>query len=99
MTGRGSLRYAQGERTIPGVSLLIGAVFFSCSIPAVGQNADSLKHRIDRKLDDCLGTAENQSTYGMIDCIRTASEEWDKELNTEYRKLLALLPTGGKAAL
>jgi uncharacterized protein YecT (DUF1311 family) len=53
-----------------------------------GQNRETEKHRIDQKVEQCLSVDSNQSTLGMIDCIRTAMEEWDAELNKYYNLLM-----------
>ena len=46
---------------------------------------------IDIALDDCLATGENQTTYGMIQCIDTAYAAWDVELNKNYKLLMSVL--------
>jgi len=42
---------------------------------------------IDSTLTLCLDSAQNQSTHGMLGCIRRAEEQYDKELNYYYKKL------------
>ena len=46
---------------------------------------------IDISLNDCLATGENQTTYGMIQCIDTAYAAWDVELNKYYKLLISVL--------
>lgn len=46
---------------------------------------------IDLKLEDCLSTGENQTTYGMIQCIDSAYNAWDAELNKNYKLLMSIL--------
>ena len=46
---------------------------------------------IDLKLEDCLSTGENQTTYGMIQCIDSAYTAWDAELNKNYKLLMSVL--------
>ncbi len=46
---------------------------------------------IDISLNDCLATGENQTTYGMIQCIDTAYAAWDVELNKYYKLLMSVL--------
>lgn len=46
---------------------------------------------IDISLNDCLATGENQTTYGMIQCIDTAYAAWDMELNKYYKLLMSVL--------
>ncbi len=60
---------------------------------------DDKQHPIDQKLDDCMGTQEGQTTYGMIDCLQKATDEWDSELNKVYKDLMAKLNEGQKAKL
>lgn len=44
---------------------------------------------IDKRLNDCL--EKNQTTIGMSECLTIAINEWDKELNDNYKKVMALL--------
>lgn len=53
-----------------------------------GQDMQTDKHPIDLKIEQCLSIDSNQSTFGMINCIRTAMEEWDTELNKYYSLLI-----------
>lgn len=46
---------------------------------------------IDLKLSDCLSIGENQTTYGMIQCIDSAYIAWDAELNKNYKLLMSVL--------
>lgn len=46
---------------------------------------------IDSTLTLCLDSAQNQSTHGMLDCIRRAEIQYDKELNYYYKKLMGIL--------
>jgi uncharacterized protein YecT (DUF1311 family) len=46
---------------------------------------------IDLKLEDCLSISENQTTYGMIQCIDSAYIAWDAELNKNYKLLMSVL--------
>ena len=56
-----------------------------------GQDKQKDKHPIDLKTEQCLSIDSNQSSFGMIDCIRTAMEEWDAELNKYYKLLMEIL--------
>ncbi len=47
------------------------------------------EHQIDEKLDQCLEA--DPTTFGMCNCISTAMEEWDSELNKYYKLLIAEL--------
>jgi uncharacterized protein YecT (DUF1311 family) len=58
---------------------------------AFGQDIQTNKHPIDLKTEQCLSIDSNQSTFGMINCIRTAMEEWDAELNKYYNLLMDTL--------
>ncbi|MFN3939603.1 MAG: lysozyme inhibitor LprI family protein [Chitinophagales bacterium] len=46
---------------------------------------------IDAALEACLEIADNQTTQGMIECVRTAEKAWDAEMNVAYRNLLSVL--------
>ncbi len=48
-------------------------------------------HPIDSDLENCLEKEENYTTRGMVKCIQSASERWDKELNVQYKTLGDLL--------
>lgn len=54
---------------------------------------------IDISLNDCLATGENQTTYGMIQCIDTAYIAWDVELNKYYKLLMSVLTEEEKEKL
>lgn len=54
---------------------------------------------IDINLTDCLATGENQTTYGMIQCIDTAYFAWDVELNKYYKLLMTVLTEEEKEKL
>lgn len=54
---------------------------------------------IDRKLEACLDVDSNQTTVGMIQCTNVAEEEWDKELNKNYKLLMRILSEEEKAKL
>ena len=54
---------------------------------------------IDINLTDCLATGENQTTYGMIQCIDTAYAAWDVELNKYYKLLMTVLTEEEKEKL
>jgi len=56
-----------------------------------GQEMQAEKHPIDLKIEQCLSVDSNQSTFGTINCIRTAMEEWDAELNKYYNLLMKTL--------
>jgi uncharacterized protein YecT (DUF1311 family) len=55
------------------------------------------EHPIDSILTVCLDS--NQSTQGMISCLQTAQESWDKELNKYYELLINVLSDEEKTAL
>jgi len=57
------------------------------------------KHSIDIELQKCFDSNENYSTKGMTECVITATESWDKELNKNYKILLGLLTDEQKEKL
>ena len=57
------------------------------------------KHPIDIEFQKCLDSKENFTTQGMTECVITATESWDKELNKNYKTLLGLLTDGRKVKL
>jgi len=70
-----------------------GLLFVLLTNVTIGQDKQSDKHPIDLKIEQCLSIDSNQSTFGMINCIRTAMEEWDAELNKYYKLLMETLTT------
>ena len=46
---------------------------------------------IDIQLGTCLESPDGMTTQGMVECIGTAYEAWDKALNEAYRSLMASL--------
>lgn len=55
-----------------------------------GQN-EIEEYIIDKHLMECLDSAENQTTAGMVQCAVRAKKEWSKELNKYYTLLLTIL--------
>jgi uncharacterized protein YecT (DUF1311 family) len=68
--------------------LITGTLFILFTNFTFGQESETEKHPIDIKVEECLAIQSNQSTIGMIDCIQTAMEEWDAELNKYYKLLM-----------
>ena len=72
-------------------------------IPAAAADArqqeqtEQTEHAIDKAMGVCID--RDPSTAGMTDCIFTAAEAWDKELNKNYNKLMAKLDAKGKQTL
>jgi uncharacterized protein YecT (DUF1311 family) len=62
--------------------LLAGAV----AGPAIAEDDP-----IDIRLGRCLDSPDGMTTQGMVECIGTAYEAWDKALNEAYRSLMASL--------
>jgi uncharacterized protein YecT (DUF1311 family) len=71
--------------------LITGMLLILLTKFAFGQDMQTVKHPIDQKIEECLSIDSNQSTFGMINCIRTAMEEWDAELNKYYNLLMETL--------
>ncbi len=63
------------------------------------QPASSALHPIDSAYQECLAIAENQTTYGMIECANRAYESWDAELNRIYKQLMGILQPKEKERL
>lgn len=55
--------------------------------------------QIDNELQNCLDSSKNYTTKGMIDCVSTATQKWDTELNKAYIELVDLLTTEQKEKL
>ena len=70
------------------ISLFVSLFFINISSKAQFYSDTTT---IDITLNDCLATGENQTTYGMIQCIDTAYAAWDAELNKNYKLLMSVL--------
>jgi uncharacterized protein YecT (DUF1311 family) len=68
---------------------------YLASIPSFAQST----HTVDNSLDECLAKTENQTTAGMTNCTALAADNWDKELNRAYKKLMAGLDAEEKQNL
>ena len=74
--------------------LTITGLFFILLTQLIfAQESEIDKHPIDIKVEECLAIGSNQTTVGMINCIQTAMEEWDAELNKYYKLLMNTLNT------
>ena len=57
------------------------------------------KHRIDIQLEECLNDEWTVSTVDIMICVDNALNEWDKELNAVYQKLMKKLSAEQKTTL
>lgn len=57
------------------------------------------QYPIDMALEECLSIDSNQSTYGMMECLRTAQDAWDAEMNRSYKELMGSLDSAGQSGL
>ena len=51
--------------------------------------SQEIKHPIDSYLDSCMEV--DPSTFGMVNCIESAIQKWDDELNKYYKLLVGVL--------
>ncbi|MFD0976778.1 lysozyme inhibitor LprI family protein [Salinimicrobium gaetbulicola] len=79
------------------MKILLTTILILFSVFNYGQ-VDSTDH-IGKELQDCLDSSENYSTKRMTDCVNTATEKWDAELNKAYKELLDLLMAEQKEKL
>lgn len=79
------------------MKILLTIILTIFSLITYGQ-VDSA-YQIDKELQDCLNSSENYTNKGMSDCVITATEKWDFELNKVYKKLLDLLTAEQKEKL
>jgi uncharacterized protein YecT (DUF1311 family) len=77
-------------------ALTVGLLYPALSAPQRDKEQED-KHPIDKALAACL--EKNMSTGGMIQCYATATTSWDRQMNTDYKKLMGKLDTKGKTAL
>lgn len=57
------------------------------------------QHPIDAELSRCMESPEGMSTHGTRQCLGTATEAWDKELNRVWGELMRELPASAKESL
>jgi uncharacterized protein YecT (DUF1311 family) len=72
---------------------------FLLFLSAAKISAQVKEHPIDKQLRRCLDSSQNYTTSGMIGCEYQAYEDWDKELNRNYKLLMTALDADGKAKL
>ena len=77
---------------------VIFVIFIFSSVTIYGQKKEK-QHPIDVRREQCLNKPENQNTYGCRDCERIAYEEWDKEMNVYYKRLMSYLGNEEKEKL
>ena len=68
--------------------LFLGLFFLVLKLTSFGQETQPT-HPIDKKHQTCLDS--NSSTIGIIECMSTARQEWDEELNKYYKLLMTKL--------
>lgn len=73
-------------------------LLFCCSLALFSQT-DPDTNRIDLTLVQCLDSAQNQTTQGMIQCTLKAIDQWDKEMNAYYKLLMGKLKPSEKSKL
>jgi uncharacterized protein YecT (DUF1311 family) len=78
----------------------IAVLSFAISLVALdAQVSAEKKYPIDIKLEQWLAADSNQTTNGMVKCIRKAEKEWDGELNRYYQLLMKNLDTDSRHQL
>lgn len=78
------------------ILIILSVIFFSIDLFS---QETSDKHRIDIELEECLNNEWTQSTVDIMLCADNALNEWDKELNVVYQKLMKLLNDDQKKTL
>lgn len=68
-------------------------------LPLVAQARNPPAHPIEVTLTDCLGRAENQTTYGMVECYGKAIVAADADLNRVWKRLMEAVPRVEQSAL
>lgn len=68
------------------IIIVFTAVFVFVSSSSFTQE---IKHPIDSYLDSCMEV--DPSTFGMVNCIESAIQKWDDELNKYYKLLVGAL--------
>jgi uncharacterized protein YecT (DUF1311 family) len=80
--------------------LAAGLLFSLALSPALAEDqGGSDEDPIDTALSQCLDAPDGQSTQGMVECLGTAYDAWDKALNEAYKGLMDSLEPAQKDAL
>ena len=66
--------------------LLIVLTLFYINVKS--QNVDTINHPIDAQLEACMSIDSNYTTYGTLQCIETAINAWNNEMEKYYHLLL-----------
>jgi uncharacterized protein YecT (DUF1311 family) len=74
--------------------ILIACLLTCLSVSVFAQQA---QHPLDVTLEKCM--EKNPSTHGSINCIVEAQQQWDAELNKQYKMLTQKLNAEQKTAL
>ncbi|MBN1632667.1 MAG: DUF1311 domain-containing protein [Ignavibacteria bacterium] len=67
-------------------------IFILCAVSVLSSSfiySQEIKHPIDAYLDSCID--RNPSTFSMVNCIESAIQRWDDELNRFYKLLTGVL--------
>lgn len=76
---------------------LVGRI--DACIGVVGAPADHAELCLGIHAQPCMDAPENQTTVGLVECLRTEFSAWDEILNREYEALQPLLDEEQRAAL
>lgn len=79
--------------------LLPSLLLFVAGTLRAQEPTDVSEYPIDIALGECLSIDENQSTQGMIECVRVAEDAWDAEMNSDYKELMGMLDSAGQENL
>lgn len=63
------------------------------------QNIDGLKNPIDAQLEACMSMDSNFTTYGTLQCLETALNAWNSEIDTYYSLILDTIGPDLRAVL
>ena len=83
---------------IPLLAILFATAYYSNAY-SQSSNDSSQNDSIDKLLQQRLDSAQNQTTYGMVECEAWAKDAYDKELNKYYKLLMKVLSPDEKEKL
>ncbi len=75
-----------------------GLLVLLTTLPVFAEDTEE-EDPIDSTLAECLDSADGQSTAGMVECLGTAYDAWDKALNDTYAELMNTLQPGQQELL
>ena len=83
------MRHAQTNKNK--MRYLLSILILVAATNLYSQTNKRITHPIDSLLENCLQSDPSSSTASMLNCINSATAQWDDELNKNYKLLMSVL--------